>query len=146
MHNIWLYLYLHYQNFVRLIVVSSWQAQRDAARIQSFTSILEHSLKKEKVPDIYYHWRCRSTFSHKKTLRALSADVAQTSQEEPSSSDTKPSNLKIQPSQLRIYEEKCIFCAKTSKYKNGSNTREPLVMLIAFWWHGKVHNIRKDEH
>ena len=112
---------------VQPIDVSSWQALSEAARIQNFRPILEFSLKGEEVPDIYYHRTCRSTFTHKKTLKALAANVVQTSEKEPSSSGTEPRNLKRQPSQSRIYEEKCIFCEKTSKYKKGSNTREPLV-------------------
>ena len=45
------------------------------------------------------------------------------------------------PTHSTVYEEKCIFCDKTSKYKKGSNTREPLTKSCEFHSDEKIRSI-----
>ena len=107
----------------------SWQTLYAAATLRDFESILQlagESLTELPNVLIYYHRRCRSDFTHKKSLTKFqqcassvgnvsSTPLRQSSRDEPSSK------------QRRVYERKCIFCLRVSKYTKGTRTRESLI-------------------
>ena len=105
---------------------SSWVTLLRAAEIHDFQPILQLSAADEKIPDIFYHRECRSTFTHKKTLISLQGKNANTYQdslyERQWASQRQPTS-----SSSRVYEKVCIFCEKSNKYIKKSHSREPLI-------------------
>lgn len=115
---------------VRLTVASAWKTLYEAARVRHFEPIMKlASDKMNKVPDILYHSSCRSDFTHKKTLAKLTDPNPATDEQK----DEQPRHSKRQrtsDTSSRVYDKKCIFCEKQSKYTKGSKTRERLIQAL----------------
>lgn len=96
----------------------SFEALQSAARIQNCYGILNLSQNDSKL---LYHRKCRSSFTHKKTLAGLTVK-----EESPTATNLRKS-CRERPSSSRVMEEICIFCDKKTKYLKGSKSREPLM-------------------
>lgn len=70
-----------------------------------------------------YHRQCRSIFTIKKDLDAITTKEKQDNR---STSEGSRKSARQMPHQSRVYEAKCIFCEKTNKYLKGQKTRETL--------------------
>ena len=99
----------------------------DAAKLQHFEAIVD--LSEEEFEDkLVYHRKCRSNFTHKKTLdRFRQQQVDQSTTPEPRTS-TRARELPSTSS--RVLDDVCIFCDKKNKYILGSKTREPLSLSL----------------
>jgi len=93
----------------------------EAASIHNFQPIL--NLQIEEYDDkLYYHRKCRATFTLQKTLRRLARR-----EETPSTSiESRKSNREPAQQSSHILEQICIFCNKKTKYIKGTKTKEPL--------------------
>ena len=113
--------------------LSSWKTLLKAAEIRNHQPILNIAANTEegKIPEIYYHRKCRSLFTMKKSLESISKQKQFTGdQEDPDKQERRASNRQVPASTSRVYEAVCLFCNKISKYTKGENTRENLVKCV----------------
>lgn len=111
----------------------SWCSLYNAADLRGFDPILKlgkdpPNLESESK-NILYHRKCRSDFTHKKSLNRIKESVGVSLDD----GGSARRSLRAGPSQSqeRVYEKRCIFCEKESKYVKGSNSREHLRSLKA---------------
>ena len=106
--------------------LDSWKTLLRAAEIRQHLPILDlaKDLCEGEIPPVQYHRRCRSIFTLKKSLDSITQKNASAS-EAAEESSRRPS--RDAPSKSVVYDEKCIFCEKSSKYMKGQNSREPLI-------------------
>ena len=118
--------------------VESWNTLVRAARIRKHSPILQlaEETAEGDIPQVYYHRRCRSSFTMKKSLDSLQAETSKSE-----SIPARDTSTRAVPSTSRTYAVKCIFCDKTSKYARKQNTREPLVMCKELRADAKVRNV-----
>ena len=113
--------------------VESWNTLVRAARIRKNSPILQlaEETAEGDIPEVYYHRRCRSSFTLKKSLDSLQAEASK-----PESIPARDTSTRAVPSTSRTYADKCIFCDKTSKY-----AKKPLVMCKELRADAKVRNV-----
>ena len=106
-----------------------------AAKTRGFKAILdiEKTRKEGGVKEVYYHRKCRSSFTMKKSLKAI--------KQKKKKKVTIPLPHKRRTSVVstpasRMYDPICIFCGKNCKYQKKKDTREPLT---------KCTQLRSDE-
>ena len=118
--------------------VESWNTLVRAARIRKHSPILQlaEETAEGDIPEVYYHRRCRSSFTLKKSLDSLQAEASKSESIPPRDTSTR-----AVPSTSRTYADKCIFCDKTDKYARKQNTREGLVMCKELRADAKVRNV-----
>ncbi len=115
--------------------VESWNTLVRAARIRKHGPILQlaEETAEGDIPEVYYHRRCRSSF----TLKKKSPDSVQAEASKSESIPARGTSTRAVPSTSRNYAAKCIFCDKTSKYARKQNIREPLELMAV----AKVRNV-----
>ena len=109
-------------SLVTLNDLDSWKT----AEIRQHSTVLElaNDLGEGEVPNIQYHRKCRSIFTTKKALDSIKSMC-----NEPEEVVFRKSSREA-PSTSRVYDQICIFCEKTSRYKKNTRTREPLVKCL----------------
>ena len=116
---------------------NSWITILNAATIRQYTAITDLACRLEgnEVPDIAYHRDCRSLFTMKRDLEALSKQSKETVRDSPSKfrlSSRGLSRKSPMAGPSRVYEAICIFCDKKTKYKKNSRTKETLIKCSEF--------------
>ena len=89
---------------------NSWTTILNAATLRQYTTIADivSSLNEHEVPDIAYHRDCRSLFTMKRDLEALSRESKETVRESPSKFRLSSRRSSVAgPS--RVYDAICIF-------------------------------------
>lgn len=110
--------------------LDSWKTLLRAAEIRKHLPLLNlaKDLREGEIPTVHYHRRCRSIFTLKKSLDSITqkdSEKIASASEAAEGNSRRPS--RAAPSKSVVYDEKCIFCEKSSKYVKGQNTREPLI-------------------
>ena len=97
--------------------LNSWLTLLKAAEIRKHAPVLElvKDLPNGAIPEVYYHRKCRSIFTMKKLLDSMRQKDEQTTVDDRPVSSRQSS--RCTPSPSRVYEAKCIFCQKVTKYK-----------------------------
>lgn len=105
--------------------IDSWNTLLRAAKIRGYSSILDlaKDLPGGSIPSVLYHRKCRSIFTMKKLLDSI---LAKESSAERSLTEDLRKSTRQGPPASRVYEAKCIFCDKCSKYLKGQKTKESL--------------------
>jgi len=109
--------------------VDSWLTLLHAAKIRHFQPILQYSSHKSDIPNVKYEQTCRSDFVHKKSLEKIQGCNANLYDDE-TTEERRSSQRYSDSTSATVYEAKCIFCDKVSKYVKGSRTREKLVQCV----------------
>ena len=107
----------------------SWQTLHMVATLRDFEPILQLADKSStELPStpMYYHQKCRSEFAHKKSLAKFQRCTSSV-ESVPSISLRRSSRYEPPSQHQRVYERKCIFCVKVSKYCKGTRRRESLI-------------------
>lgn len=112
--------------------LESWKTLLRAAEIRKHLPILEIAkvLPEGEIPPVQYHRRCRSIFTLKKSLDSITQKDSVTEKNVSASGAAEGSSKRpsrAAPSKSVVYDEKCIFCEKSSKHIKGKHTREPLI-------------------
>ncbi len=111
--------------------LDSWNSLVNAARIGKDAPILDlmKELAEEEIPSIYYHRKCRSIFTMKKLLETITKkeDKAGESEDSEVAISLRLSSRQVPHSCSTVYDVKCIFCQKNTKFIRGQKTRELLI-------------------
>lgn len=110
----------------------SWLTLLEAAKVRGHTPIIETTklLKENEIPNIFYHRRCRSVFTMRRSLEALKRKARESSPDSfDSHSAMKKSCRRSSSTESRVYNPICIFCDK-DKFQKGSKTREKLTKAV----------------
>ena len=98
---------------VTLQTYESWQTLHEAAKIRSYTPIMEldKQLGDKEIPRIHYHRKCRSVFTMKGDLETVMKKA-----NESLSGDTGCSSKRScrKSSESRVYDAVCIFVTRTN--------------------------------
>ena len=109
----------------------SWNSLVSDARIRKHAPILDlmKELVEGEIPPVYYHRKCRSIFTMKKLLEAISKkeDKARGSEDSEIVTSSRLSSRQVSCSCSTVYDVECIFCQKTTKFLRGQKTRECLI-------------------
>lgn len=109
--------------------IDSWNTLFRAAKIRGYSPILD--LDKDQpegsIPSVLYHRKCRSIFTMKKLLDSI---LAKENSAEISLTEDIRKSTRQGSTASRVYEAKCIFCDKCSKYLKGQRTKESLLKCI----------------
>ncbi len=112
--------------------LDSWNSLVNAARIGKDAPILDlmKELAEEEIPSIYYHRKCRSIFTMKKLLETITKkeDKAGESEDPEVATSLRLSSRQVPHSCSTVYDVKCIFCQKNTKFIRGQKTRESLLI------------------
>ena len=116
--------------------IESWNMLLRAAKIRGYSPILDlaKNLPKGSIHQLFYHRKCRSIFTMKKLLDSI---VAKESSSGNSLAEGSRDIARREPQPSRVYEAKCIFCDKVSKYLKGQRTKESLTKcrVKSRWYH-----------
>ena len=108
----------------------SWLTLLEAAKVQNHSSILDiaKQLQDKEIPQIFYHRKCRSLFTMRKSLDTLKRKADESISEAGGSGDAskRPTRIPTSETRVRVYDSICIFCDKVNKYRKNSNSREKL--------------------
>lgn len=107
--------------------LESWKTLLKAAEIREHGPVLElaKDLPDGEIPAIQYHRMCRSIFTMKRLLKECIAKKAACV--EPTEQGSRSSRDAPSSSTSRVFDKRCIFCEKSSKYLKGQKTRETLI-------------------
>ena len=129
---------------------NSWKSLYSAAILRNFQPILQLANETaDGLPtgSVYYHRTCRSDFTHKKSLAKFQKQYKCSSVIE-SNNPRRSSRKDYLSSESRLFDKKCIFCQRVTKYLKGTHTREALhraVELRADRKIRKVATLHQDE-
>ncbi len=112
-------------NLVAHTNIYSWNTLLRAAKIRGYSPILDlaKDLPEGSIPSVLYHRKCLSIFIVKMLLDSI---LAKESSAERSLTEDLRKSTRQGPPASRVYEAKCIFCDKCSKYLKGQRTKESL--------------------
>ena len=107
--------------------LESWKVLVDAARIQNHHAVLHlaETVGKDEYPNTRYHRRCRSIFTHKKSLDQIEHRKAVAESSETEVTHVRRSVRDSVDGRCNILPRKCIFC-HSEKFLKNSRTREKL--------------------
>lgn len=99
--------------------LESWKTLLKAAEIREHGPVLElaKDLPDGEIPAIQYHRMCRSIFTMKRLLKECIAKKAACV--EPTEQGSRSSRDAPSSSTSRVFDKRCIFCEKSSKYLKG---------------------------
>ena len=111
--------------------LESWVHLQNAAKIRDHSPLIEISCttKKDEIPDIKYHRKCRSLFTMKRELELIQIKQMHTCGDE-ISLDPRCLTSRGATSSSTIYQAVCLFCEQKSKYIKSKNTREDLIKCV----------------
>ena len=99
--------------------INSWKSLLRAAEIRQHAPILHiaKDLPDDIIPPVTYHRKCRSIFTMKKDVDAI---IAKQKTKESDKESRKSARQAL--SGTRVYQAKCIFCEKSSKFLQTRDT------------------------
>ena len=99
---------------VTLQTYESWQTLHEAAKIRSYTPIMEldKQLGDKEIPRIHYHRKCRSVFTMKRDLETLMKRKANESLSGNTGCSSKRSCRRS--SESRVYDASAFFVTRTN--------------------------------
>ena len=109
-------------NLVLLRDIESWKTLLLAAKTRGFKAILdiEKTRKEGSVPEVYYHRKCRSLFTMKKSLKAMKQKKKK--KVTIPLPDKRRTSVVSTPAS-RVYDSICIVCEKACKYQKKKDKR-----------------------
>ena len=90
---------------------------------------LAKNVKEGKIPHVSYHRKCRSLFTRKRDLESIPQTTAAASQTPEFNSEEQRARRE-ERSTTRTHRKICNFCQKTTAYKKGARTRDPLTQCV----------------
>ena len=125
--------------------LDSWNSLVNAARIRKHAPILDlmKELVEGEIPPVYYHRKCRSIFTMKKLLEAITKkeDKAHGSEDSEIVTSSRLSSRQVPRSCSTVYDVECIFCQKTTKFLRGQKSRESLIQYRELRADSSIRNV-----
>ena len=117
------------ENLNKLDSLPSWKTLINAACIRNFEPILRilEEVESDTVPDIWYHRKCWSIFTMKKTLQHIK-NKKESGSSECTRSQSEPVRRSVRsPCSELLWPKKCLICSKP-KHIGNKRTREKLIL------------------
>ena len=90
---------------------------------------LAKNVQEGKISHVSYHKKCRSLFTRKRALESISQTTATAFRLQNLISEEQGARRE-ERSTTRTHPKICNFCQKTTAYKKGARTRDPLTQCV----------------